>query len=81
MVRNHHGNCWSSSIMDIRPSSELASLRSLNDGRPGTRAQPGFCAMRWTDGVKVAFQFLNENFALPESLGFANFEERVLAEL
>ena len=80
IVRNREGGCWTSRIRLVRPSFELDSLRSLNDGRPATRFQSGFCPRRWNDSVRMAFSFLEQRDSVPHKLG-ADFKERVLFAL
>ena len=67
--RNTANACWSTRVLDVRPSSEVNSLRAFHGGRPQTRALSGFCSRRWTDGVHAAWIFLDKTDPFP----FADF--------
>ena len=51
--------CFVAKLSHIMPPAELNMRRSLNNGRPCTRAASGFIIRRWWDGVSAAKEYLS----------------------
>ena len=75
IVRNTAKACWSNSLLSYLPLSELSNRRTLQYGRPLTRASPGFICRRWTESVREAARYLDEQSVSLHSIFDGTFLE------
>ena len=58
VVRNTHGHCWSTQLIDVVSPEELAERRRDNYNRPCTRIVPGFTSTRWYESIEPANEWI-----------------------